>query len=664
MCAMYSRTKALFEYERKEEFNDKLTEWIGDVFYDILPEHGYEVRDEQIYTSFKIVDAMCNNKIHLAEAGLGTGKTFAYLLPAIAYARLHGKPIIIACASTALQEQLCGDSGDIKTLSNLLGIDIDARMAKDSYEYVCDTKAEESITMVDNLPEELLKSVNEWLGKTKRGERSEIPLVPDRIWNYIGWEEGVSCETCLNRGYCKLIKAKEYYRAAGDIIVVDHDLFFKDLWTREELLLDGKLPILPEYCGVIFDEGHKIILPAAIQAGHKIKKNDMEDIVYRIEQIEGGRESLLLTADHLNDVISTFFLKLNQEAIACEGSERYMIPWNDAFYQMAEILYKVLDKLLLELQIEQELYMESLPKNLIQGIEMQIDRAMLTLHNYRKNKGKDIIAWIDPAGESFYVVPRHVDRSLNQKLYQKQIPIILTSATLSNDGDFRYLIRTLGLKKPSCSTTSSSFLMEDQVEVFLPEPLQYKKNMKYVNKIKDLVHLLLYNKGRALVLTNSQEEVRRIRKGLQQYSIPFPILWEDKAERGYLIRTFKEEESSVLVGSDFWEGIDVPGDSLTMVIIWQLPFPALDPIIDVQRKDAEIEGVDVKLTVDYPAMGLKLKQGCGRLIRSKDDKGKIVIMDSVYGEPYESYVLSALPKEADISYLSKLLLVDKGRDRK
>lgn len=652
MCA---RLKSIFEYERREDFHDKLTQWIGDVFYDILPEHGYEVREEQIYTAFQMADALCSNKVHLAEAGLGTGKTFAYLLSAIPYARLNRKPIIVACASTALQEQLCGENGDIKTLSDLLGLEVDARMAKDSYQYVCDAKVEESKTKFDSLSEDLSLEINEWLGQTKRGERSEIPLVPDRVWKHIGWDEGMSCDMCLDRGFCKLIRAKEYYRGARDIIVVDHELFFKDLWTREERIADGKLPILPEYCGVIFDEGHKIILPASMQAGNRIIKEDIDQMISNIEDIHGAREELLLTATRLEDITSIFFTKLNQVAIVDERSERFTIHCEDSLLKLAETFQKVLDKLLLEFQIEQELYTESLSPNLIHAYEKLIDNAMLAIHNFRKNKGRDIVSWIDREGESFFVVPRDIDIRLNKHLFQKTIPVILTSATLSNDGDFNYLIRRLGLKNPSYSTVGNSFEMDEQVEVYLPEAVS-KENVtiEFAKKIEKLVYLLKQNEGRALVLTSSLEEVRRIREGIRHYQLPFEVLWEDKAERGFLIRRFKEEISTVLIGSDFWEGIDVPGESLSMVIIWQLPFPALDPLIEVQRVEAKEGGLDEVVTIDYPAMGLKLKQGCGRLIRTEEDHGKIVIMDSVYGEAYEKFIMSALPWEAKIRNMSEL----------
>lgn len=224
------RIKEPFEYNGIKEFKSKLSDWIGDVFYDLLPEHGYEVREEQIYTSFQIADAICDRQVHLAEAGLGTGKTFAYLLPAIAYARYSGKPVVIACASTVLQEQLAGDEGDIRRISKLLGLEIDARMAKDPHQYICDVRVEETNEDFNTMTSE----INEWITKTKLGERSEIPSIPDRIWKLIGWNESMACETCLNRGFCKLVKAREYYRNTKDLIIVDHGIFFHDLWTRED----------------------------------------------------------------------------------------------------------------------------------------------------------------------------------------------------------------------------------------------------------------------------------------------------------------------------------------------------------------------------------------------------------------------------------------------
>ncbi|MGL4739030.1 MAG: ATP-dependent DNA helicase [Cellulosilyticaceae bacterium] len=634
---MRAKVKMPFEYGGTNGFHEKLIEWIGDVLYDILPEHEYEVRDEQIFTAFQIADAFRDKKVHLAEAGLGTGKTFAYLLSAIPYARYTGKPVVISCASPALQEQLAAETGDINKLSKLLGLEVDARMAKDPRQYICDVHASASLEEAGELSEE----IHQWLGKTRRGERSEIPTIPDRVWKKIAWNDSMSCDVCVNRGYCKLVRAREHYRAAVDLIIVDHETFFQDLWTREEKIESGHMPILPNYSAVIFDEGHKIMLPAAMQAGEQLIKEEMEAIIASLEDIQGARNALHTATATLEEATTGFFKVLEKSAVAGEAEGRLSVEVDMSLLGAARSLRASLDQLLIELQIEQELYLESMPIPLIQAYEGQIEGAMRGLTQLCKTEGEDVVAWVDQRDGSFFVVPRNLTMMLNKALYKKSLPVIFSSATLSNEGDFTYFIRTMGLKSPSHATIGSPFNMEEQVTISFA-------SADALDRIDQLVAMLKENGGRALVLTRSLREVRQMRQQLKGYELPFEVLYEDEGDRGYLVRRFKEEETAVLVGSDFWEGIDVPGDALTLVVIWQLPFPELDPLIEAQRKDAKEQGLDPVQTVDYPAMGLKLKQGCGRLIRTEEDRGKIVFMDEVLGTPWESIVLGALPKDATI----------------
>jgi len=646
MCA---RLKEPFDYNNKEEFQVKLGDWIGDVFYDILPEHGYEVREEQIYTAFQLADAICNKKVHLAEAGLGTGKTIAYLLSAIAYARFCGKPVVIACATTALQEQLTGCDGDIIKLSSLLGLEIDARMAKDPHQYICDVRVNENNEDFNTMSNE----INQWITKTNMGERSEMPTIPDRIWKLIGWNESMACDTCLSRGYCKLVKAREHYRPTRDLIIVDHDIFFHDLWTHDDRIANGKLPILPSYSAVIFDEGHKILLPAAMQAGQQINKEEIDNMILSLEEIQGARDSLSLATIALQQASGDFFAYLESSVIADECSKRQSLRINDTLLKAAKTFQKALDYLLLEMQIEQELYFESLSISQIQAYEGQIERAIRALDRFCRNKSTDMITWVDQRDGSFWVVPRNLNEMLEQNLFQKGLPVVFTSATLSNEGDFNYFIRTLGLKKPSKSTVGSPFDLEKQVVVYLAQSSNRIED-RFTQGIEKLVSLLNQNGGRALVLTNSLQEVRKIRRRLKGYQLSFEVLCEDEGDQGYLVRKFKEVETSVLIGTNFWEGIDVPGEALTLIVVWQLPFPSLDPFIEVQRKEASEQGLDPITTVDYPEMGLKLKQGCGRLIRTQDDKGVIVILDSVIGAPWEKVVMGALPSGASIRTIEDL----------
>lgn len=632
MCV---KKKELFDYKNKQEFKPKLVEWIGDVLYDLLPEHGYEVRDEQIFTAFQIADALCDKKIHLAEAGLGTGKTFAYLLSAIPYARFTGKPVVIACATTALQEQLAGSEGDIKTLSRLLELEVDAPMAKDPHQYICDVRVNENMEELGAMSE----GINEWLNKTTLGVRSEIPTISDSQWKKMKWEESMPCDICSNRGFCKLVKARQEYRLTKDLLIVNHETFFHDLWTRNERLDNGQLPILPDYCAVIFDEGHKVLLPASMKAGQQINREEIETMIYTIEELQGARDSLVSITNNMYNASNSFFTQLKYSQLPGESAGRISIQRNDALIKSATNFRKALDDLLLEMQIEQELYTKSLSENQIQAYEGQIERSMLALDKFCINEGSNIVAWVEKKDGNFWVVPRGIDHMLNKHLFQKEIPVVFTSATLSNEGNFDYFKRTLGLKQSSNSSIGSPFDLENQVAVYLPET---------TNKTEHLVSLLKDNGGRALVLTNSLDEVKRIRKELQGYDFPFEIIWEDKGDRGYLVQKFREEETSVLIGTNFWEGIDVPGEALTLLIIWELPLNIIDPLIDAQRKDAIEQGLDPIITVDYPEMVLKLKQGCGRLIRTEDDKGSIVILDPVIGTPWETYVMGALPSGARV----------------
>ena len=643
MCAIRSQVPFTYSSKHEHDFSSKLTEWIGQAFYDVLPEHGYEIRDEQIYTAFQLAEAVCKGKIHFAEAGLGTGKTFAYLLTAVAYARLKGKPAVIACASTALQEQLAGPEGDIEKLSRLLNLEIDVRMAKDPRQHICDVKVNQFSSLYEQ-PGPALTSVLNWAGETNRGERSEMPSVPDRVWAQVAWDEAMSCETCQARGFCKLVKAREHYRSALDLIVCDHGIFFDDLWTRDERIADGKLPLLPDYSAVIFDEGHKVLLPAALRAGGQLVKEDMDSMISFLEQIQGARTSLISITLAMYAATSRFFNLLYNLAIEDERTDRLTVQINDELLKAADTLRRALDILNFELQNEQELHIQSVAQTSLQAYEARVERAAVALNRFCRNRGKDVIVWADRLDQSFWVVPRDLSGMLHKHLFAKGLPVVFSSATLSTGGDFGYFARTLGLEKFSSSSVDSSFDYEQQVLAYLPQLLPSgDQESWFANAMRQLVDLLRLAKGRALVLTNAPSDVQKIRTGLKDYRLPYEFLWEDSAERGYLVRRFREDVSSVLVGSGFWEGIDVPGEALTLLVIWQLPFPPQDPLIEERRREAEEQGLDPVTAVDYPEMSLRLKQGCGRLIRTQNDRGVIAIMEPVLGTPWEQAVLGALP---------------------
>lgn len=648
MCAI--RPKVPFIYNSKHDFSNKLIEWIGQVFYDILPERGYEIREEQVYTAFQLAEAVGKGGIHLAEAGLGTGKTFAYLLPAIAYARLMGKPALIACASTALQEQLTGANGDIEKLSKLLELNIDAQMAKDPCQYICDVKVNLLPKANYKQKQSALNNVLKWTEETKLGERSEVPEIPDTVWKQVAWDETLPCEGCRRRGFCKQVKAREKYRSARDLIICDHSIFFNDLWTREDKIDDGCLPLLPKYSMVIFDEGHKVLLPAALKAGGQVVKEELDNMVSSFEKIQGARTSLLSSALATDEASYRFFKLLYDSAVEDERTSRLTVQISEELLKAAEILRNALDILHFELENEQSLHNQSLSISQIEVYQNRVEKAVVALKRFYLNRGRDVIVWAEANSEIFQVVPRDLSAMLNKKLFSRDLPVVFSSATLSTGGDFSYFVRTLGLKEFTSSLVSSPFDYENQVITYLPTEFPGEDQEScFAQSLEQLVALLRISKGRALVLTNSPSNLKKIRKGLQNYQLPYNFLWEDRGERGYLVQKFREDISSVLVGYDFWEGIDVPGEALTLLVIWDIPFPPQDPVIEARRREALEEGLDPVTIVDYPEMGLKLKQGCGRLIRTQRDQGVIAIMAPVLGTPWEQVVLDALPKGAKIT---------------
>ncbi|MDD4238716.1 MAG: helicase C-terminal domain-containing protein, partial [Desulfotomaculaceae bacterium] len=365
--------------------------------------------------------------------------------------------------------------------------------------------------------------------------------------------------------------------------------------------------------------------------------------------IQGARTSLVSIVFAMRGATAKFFKTLYQAASQDERTERHAVQIGDELLEAADTLRRALDVLYLQLQYEQELHLESLATTQLQAFEARIERTTAALTRFCRNRGQDAIVWVDRVDRSFWVVPRDLSGLLRTHLFAKRIPVVFSSATLSTGGDFSYFARTLGLGEPSSSSVESSFDFEKQVLVYLPQRLPPRNEETwFTTALKRLVALLRLSGGRALVLTNAPSDVRKLRAGLKEYQLPFELLWEDRAERGYLVRKFREEVPSVLVGSGFWEGIDVPGAAMSLLVVWRLPFPPRDPLIEARRHEAKDKGLNPLTAVDYPEMGLRLKQGCGRLIRKSDDRGVIAILEPVLGTPWEQVVRDALPAGAEV----------------
>ncbi len=610
-----------FPITKEDSFYDKLSEWIGDVFYDILPEKGFELRDEQIFMAFQLEKAFKEKQVMFAEAGVGTGKTLAYLLYAICYARYTNKPAIISCADETLIEQLVKEEGDIQKIKESLGLTVDVRLAKYHDQYLCLKKLEHAVNTVDSegidqVYDSLPKFVhgNESMSAyTAYGDRKQYPYLNDEEWSQVGWDQLQNCFTCDVRHRCGQTLSRDHYRKSSDLIICSHDFFMEHIWTKEKRKREGQLPLLPEYSCVVFDEGHLLEYSAQKALTYKIGEATLATVLESLVANEVREETLYMIED-LIDMSENFFAVLHEQSVPVTGSNRSEIPASNEIHSLAVKLHKKVEELEESLVFEAELYT-------INEYDLKVTEEYLEQLNYSLSlfvKNEQAITWFEQTENSktLVIMPRLVQEILSEEVFTKKIPYIFSSATLSNDGSFDYIADSLGIKNSSHFSVSSPFEYDEVMDIKLPVFSTDDADAKLTYTLNSIEE----TEGRTLVLFQSKEELQWFKR--QAVSSPYSFYFEGDVEISELVKKFQEEETSVLFSYHLWEGLDVPGDSLKNVIIFSLPFPPHDPVFQAKR-DACANPFE---QVDLPYMLLRLRQGMGRLIRTSEDSGTVHIL--------------------------------------
>ena len=352
-----------FTLTKTDSFYERLGDWIGDVFYDILPEKGYELRDEQIFMAFQLEKAFKEKKVIFAEAGVGTGKTFVYLLYAIAYARYTGKPAIIACADESLIEQLVKKEGDIPKLEEALGMEIDVRLAKSRDQYLCLEKLDQVIShtsnddiaaVFDELPD-FVHDNSSMINFSKYGDRKDYPHLNEADWTSISWDPLQDCVACPQRHRCGQTLHRDYYRKAADLIVCSHDFYMEHIWTKDSRKREGQLPLLPEASSVVFDEGHLLEFASQKALTYRITAETLEMLLTRLQE-NNVRENTLHVTEHVLDLNNEWFDLLEESAKPVVGSDRFELLKTDEMSVGAKKLLDKINELSEELDLESELY--------------------------------------------------------------------------------------------------------------------------------------------------------------------------------------------------------------------------------------------------------------------------------------------------------------------
>ncbi|MCL6456552.1 MAG: ATP-dependent DNA helicase, partial [Gorillibacterium sp.] len=467
------------------------------------------------------------------------------------------------------------------------------------------------------------------------GNRKDYQELSDRQWGKLGWDVFQDCMVCTRRHRCGQTLSREHYRKAADLIICSHDFYMEHVWTYDARKREGQLPLLPEHSSVVFDEGHLLETAAQSALTYKLKHSVFENIVIRL--LEGEvRESSAVAIENAISQSEYLFSLLEKYSIRVPASERREIVWNAKLLKEVNIFRDLLAI------IEEELVFEG-ALHTIEAYQLKIVEEHLEMINLALGLCVDpesLISWLESNdGTTFVIMPKLVKEVLEERVFSKHMPIVFSSATLSLGGSFAYIADSLGVSKYLSFSVDSPFDYKEKMKVLLPKLVSENKQAEKIELALELLHK---TEGRALILFPSREEMEQFKQDviLSSQVSGFRFLFEGTAEISHLISAFQNDETSILCAVTLWEGLDIPGPSLSHVMIWSLPFPPNDPVFAAKRKDAQVPFDEV----DMPHMLLRFKQGIGRLIRTREDEGYVTIFgDEMSDVNVREKVIQLLP---------------------
>ncbi|MDI4646043.1 ATP-dependent DNA helicase [Cohnella hashimotonis] len=648
-----------FEVVSGKPFVEQVGEWVADVFYDILPESGFEVRDEQIFMAYQVERAYADKKTIFAEAGVGTGKTLVYLLYAVCYARYTGKPAVVACADESLIEQLAKPEGDLAKLAKHLNLTVDARLGKSQDRYLCLQKLDDARLGYEDteLYKDIYESLPPFVGKTEAlqsfhayGDRKEYPDLDDVQWGRIGWDSFRDCFVCDKRHRCGMTLSREHYRKATDVVICSHDFYMEHVWTYESRKREGQLPLLPEHSSIVFDEGHLLEAAAQKALTYRLKHAAFEELVTRVLKND-IRESLAVQIDLAIERSELLFEALAARSVKVAGSDRMEIKADKTLLKSVAQLDAVLERIEENLVFESELF--NLDGYQLRIVEEHLEMMRVALGLFAGPKPP--ICWtVDGlSGLTLVIMPRTVREVLGERVFDKPMPIVFSSATLSSGESFDYLAHSLGVTNYLSFTVASPYDYPERMKVTVPRAhsasiIEDKQGLT-AWKAENALAAIGRAKGGVLILFLTKEALASFKSACERKG-EMPgrrLLFEGDREITVLISEFQRDLNSVLCAVTLWEGLDIPGPSLATVIMWSLPYPPDDPVFDAKRREA----ADAYREVDLPYMLLRFKQGLGRLIRTREDSGEIVVLapSLAAGDFPEAEIRASLPAGVDLT---------------
>ena len=643
---------------------------------------AYEFRRGQLQMAQAVEEALEEKRHLIVEAGTGTGKTLAYLLPVIR----SGKRVIISTGTKNLQEQLFFK--DVPALERALFADGDRKLSvcymKGRNNYLCRKKLFDLTDqpVLSGLEEiEHYRAIAAWEKTTQTGDRAELAELPEAsaLWHKLD----ARADTCLGQ------KCKEWERcfitemrrrgAESDIIIVNHHLFFADLSIKLEAEGAPDAGVLPECGAVIFDEAHELEEVAGNYFGISVSNLRMDELTRDVEHllqrerlytpqmsgaIQSVRERSQLFFSLLPASEGRFAFDSRREFLEENGEE--FLALNQALYRLGAELEQLpqkpeevftLVRRAQQLQVQLRFVMENEDPNTVFWIERRGFRGP----GGARRKSSSFTAEEKTAGGRTNVflqaTPIDVGQILRECLWSKLETSVLTSATLAVGGGFDYIRQRLGLDHARELIVASHFDYESQAILYVPPDLPDPRTPQFAGEAAGVIRRLLeITRGRAFVLFTSYAQMNEIYERLLG-QLDFPMLKQGDAPKSALLEEFRRTPHAVLFGtSSFWQGVDVQGEQLSCVIIDRLPFAVpSDPVVAARVKAIDAGGGNAFFEYQVPSAVITLKQGFGRLIRSLHDRGLLALLDNrILKKQYGRVFVESLPPYSRTTDLGKV----------
>lgn len=651
---------------------------------------GFEPRESQITMLKSVTDGFNNNGIRVLEAGTGVGKSFAYLIPSLAWAEKNSERVIISTATINLQQQLI--EKDIPTVQKLLGTNLKTVLVKGRSNYLCTHRLQEQIqekqTLFDSLPDDLA-AIAQWASSSRTGDKSELPFLPDpQLWSSVCADpDACSGRRCRSGEPCFIIKARRE-AASAQILVANHHLLFADLAMRTKGFGFEATVILPPFQRLVLDEAHNIEKSATSYFSESFTRYSLQKYLRMLLRQQRGRQFGALIeleaygtlnpalVPPLIHAVQTAAEQLEASTRAVMG-ERYTLriishPEHGLPGEITEGIFSPMKGLRTAInsltdilaQAVRDVPEEYADEPGVLDVRLLIRRLENVSDICRTfaagDEHPDRVFWMERKSTSrndvyiqFSITPLVIAHMMQEAVFEPLATVICTSATMTIRNNFQFFNSRIGLPEDDrCEhqILSSPFAYHERVLLGIPSNAPAPTDQAaYSRYLEDFIpKIMLCSQGSGLILFTSyrllSEIHAHVKPILEQEGIK--VLRQGDDHRSRLLERFNHDKSSVLFATQsFWEGVDTPGDSLRVVVMTRLPFPVPDDPIHQARCDAiDASGGSSFMQLSVPEAIMRFKQGFGRLMRTTSDHGAVIITDNrLITKRYGSLFIGSLP---------------------